>query len=98
MYLEVRYLQHGSAFGQELLIAAALRKCHAAHTPIAPIFAPLSGHHARLLRDTVRTMLPDFNESAETATLFFLSHESGNGQVFPPETAQPAMRLGRVFE
>ena len=29
--------------------------------PIALIVAPLSGHHATLLRDTVRTMLPDFD-------------------------------------
>lgn len=27
--------------------------------PVVLIFAPLSGHHATLLRDTVRTMLPD---------------------------------------
>ena len=27
--------------------------------PVALIFAPLSGHHATLLRDTVRAMLPD---------------------------------------
>jgi len=29
--------------------------------PVALIVAPLSGHHATLLRDTVRTMLPDFD-------------------------------------
>jgi poly(3-hydroxybutyrate) depolymerase len=29
--------------------------------PAALIVAPLSGHHATLLRDTVRTMLPDFD-------------------------------------
>ncbi|CAB3638061.1 polyhydroxyalkanoate depolymerase [Paraburkholderia rhynchosiae] len=29
--------------------------------PVVLIVAPLSGHHATLLRDTVRTMLPDFN-------------------------------------
>lgn len=29
--------------------------------PIALVVAPLSGHHATLLRDTVRTMLPDFD-------------------------------------
>ena len=27
--------------------------------PVVLIFAPLSGHHATLLRDTVRAMLPD---------------------------------------
>jgi hypothetical protein len=32
-------------------------------------------------------MPPDFGESADTVTLLFLPHESGNGQVFPPETA-----------
>ncbi|MDO4683639.1 MAG: polyhydroxyalkanoate depolymerase [Lautropia sp.] len=34
---------------------------HRAHDPVVLIFAPLSGHHATLLRDTVRTMLPDHN-------------------------------------
>lgn len=29
------------------------------HQPVVLIVAPLSGHHATLLRDTVRTMLPD---------------------------------------
>ena len=29
--------------------------------PMVLVFAPLSGHHATLLRDTVRAMLPDFN-------------------------------------
>ncbi|MBA2690823.1 MAG: polyhydroxyalkanoate depolymerase, partial [Burkholderiales bacterium] len=29
--------------------------------PVVLIVAPLSGHHATLLRDTVRTMLPDFD-------------------------------------
>jgi poly(3-hydroxybutyrate) depolymerase len=29
--------------------------------PVSLIVAPLSGHHATLLRDTVRTMLPDFD-------------------------------------
>ena len=29
--------------------------------PVVLIFAPLSGHHATLLRDTVRAMLPDHN-------------------------------------
>jgi poly(3-hydroxybutyrate) depolymerase len=67
-------------------------------SPIALIVAPLSGDHATLLRDTVRTMLPDFDESADTVTLLFLRHEGGNWQVFPPETAHPAMRIGWVFE
>ncbi|NDA71692.1 MAG: polyhydroxyalkanoate depolymerase, partial [Betaproteobacteria bacterium] len=34
---------------------------HRASDPSVLIFAPLSGHHATLLRDTVRTMLPDHN-------------------------------------
>jgi poly(3-hydroxybutyrate) depolymerase len=29
--------------------------------PVVLVVAPLSGHHATLLRDTVRTMLPDFD-------------------------------------
>src|SRR5258707_4218841 len=29
--------------------------------PLALLVAPLSGHHATLLRDTVRSMLPDFD-------------------------------------
>ncbi|GAB3628339.1 esterase [Pandoraea terrae] len=29
--------------------------------PVVLVVAPLSGHHATLLRDTVRAMLPDFN-------------------------------------
>jgi len=36
--------------------------------------------------------------SADTVTLLFFRHENGNWQVFPPEAAQPAMRIGRVFE
>ena len=31
------------------------------HDPTVIIFAPLSGHHATLLRDTVRALLPRFN-------------------------------------
>jgi len=34
---------------------------HRADDPQVLVFAPLSGHHATLLRDTVRAMLPDFN-------------------------------------
>jgi poly(3-hydroxybutyrate) depolymerase len=34
---------------------------HRADDPPVLIFAPLSGHHATLLRDTVRAMLPDHN-------------------------------------
>lgn len=32
-----------------------------ANDPTILVFAPLSGHHATLLRDTVRTLLPDYN-------------------------------------
>lgn len=32
-----------------------------ANDPTVLVFAPLSGHHATLLRDTVRAMLPDYN-------------------------------------
>ena len=34
---------------------------HRASDPTMLVFAPLSGHHATLLRDTVRALLPDFN-------------------------------------
>ncbi len=34
---------------------------HRADDPTMLVFAPLSGHHATLLRDTVRALLPDFN-------------------------------------
>jgi poly(3-hydroxybutyrate) depolymerase len=34
---------------------------HRADDPVVLVFAPLSGHHATLLRDTVRAMLPDHN-------------------------------------
>ncbi|HAB47288.1 MAG: polyhydroxyalkanoate depolymerase [Betaproteobacteria bacterium] len=34
---------------------------HREKDPSVLMFAPLSGHHATLLRDTVRTMLPDHN-------------------------------------
>ncbi|CAB3671196.1 polyhydroxyalkanoate depolymerase [Trinickia soli] len=36
-------------------------RASACRHPIALVVAPLSGHHATLLRDTVRTMLPDFD-------------------------------------
>jgi hypothetical protein len=42
-------------------------------------------------------MLPDFDESADGDAAFFRM-KAGNRQVFPLETAQPTMRLGRVFE
>ncbi|HEY0878002.1 MAG TPA: polyhydroxyalkanoate depolymerase [Zeimonas sp.] len=32
---------------------------HRSHDPVVLVFAPLSGHHATLLRDTVRTLLAD---------------------------------------
>ena len=34
---------------------------HRASDPVVLVFAPLSGHHATLLRDTVRALLPDHN-------------------------------------
>lgn len=34
---------------------------HRAADPVVLVFAPLSGHHATLLRDTVRALLPDNN-------------------------------------
>ena len=37
------------------------RLAHRAKDPTVLLFAPLSGHHATLLRDTVRTLLPDHN-------------------------------------
>jgi len=36
--------------------------------------------------------------SADTVAPLFFRHENGNWQVFPPESAQPAMRVGWVFE
>lgn len=43
----------------ERLLPTNLR--NRAADPIALVFAPLSGHHATLLRDTVRALLPDHN-------------------------------------
>jgi len=43
----------------ERLLPAAL-KARAAD-PVVLVFAPLSGHHATLLRDTVRRLIPDHN-------------------------------------
>src|SRR5690606_4184940 len=43
----------------ERLLPRALT--HRANDPVVLIFAPLSGHHSTLLRDTVRAMLPDHN-------------------------------------
>ena len=34
---------------------------HRANDPTVLLFAPLSGHHATLLRDTARTLLADHN-------------------------------------
>ncbi len=42
-------------FERELPRALAHRR----HDPVVLVFAPLSGHHATLLRDTVRTLLAD---------------------------------------
>lgn len=44
-------------FQRQLPVKLASRK----NDPVVLIFAPLSGHHATLLRDTVRAMLPDHN-------------------------------------
>jgi len=43
----------------ERLLPKAL--AHRADDPTVLVFAPLSGHHATLLRDTVRGLLPDHN-------------------------------------
>ena len=43
----------------ERLLPASLSSRRA--DPCVLVFAPLSGHHASLLRDTVRALLPDFN-------------------------------------
>ncbi|HEY5633293.1 MAG TPA: polyhydroxyalkanoate depolymerase [Burkholderiaceae bacterium] len=43
----------------ERLLPKALE--HRADDPTVLVFAPLSGHHSTLLRDTVRTLLPEHN-------------------------------------
>jgi poly(3-hydroxybutyrate) depolymerase len=43
----------------ERLLPAALKD--RAADPVVLVFAPLSGHHATLLRDTVRALIPDHN-------------------------------------
>jgi len=43
----------------ERLLPAALKD--RAADPVVLVFAPLSGHHATLLRDTIRALIPDHN-------------------------------------
>jgi poly(3-hydroxybutyrate) depolymerase len=57
------------AAGCDLLVRLCKPFCRLLHferatackQPVALLVAPLSGHHATLLRDTVRSMLPDFD-------------------------------------
>ncbi|MEX4005015.1 polyhydroxyalkanoate depolymerase [Paraburkholderia sp. EG285A] len=47
--------------GEGVLSPRSIRAGNREQAPVVLVVAPLSGHHATLLRDTVRTMLPDFD-------------------------------------
>jgi poly(3-hydroxybutyrate) depolymerase len=49
-------LQHFKRYSDQVEVIAELR-----HDPVVLLVAPLSGHHATLLRDTVQTLLPGHN-------------------------------------